>query len=240
MGKNWACHQPRSTPRATSSSSPTPTCAGKPGALAAVVDLFDRTEADLLTVWPTQITVSWGERLTVPLIAMTVLAYLPVQLAHDFYHPLAAAANGQCMVFRRAAYAAAGGHAAVRGEIVEDVRLAQRIKAAGLKLRAWPTAPASSPVACMAAARHPRRPGQERAGRPWQSPPVAGLVHGAHLLLFLWPWLWLAADPGWALPGWPLWPLGLVTAGVSLRGSRPIPAASASAMRCSCRCRRCS
>ena len=135
MGKNWACEQLARHAQGDILLFTDADVRWQPGALAAVVEMLERTEADLLTVWPTQITVSWGERLTVPLMAMTVFAYLPVQLAHDFYHPLAAAANGQCMVFRRAAYAAAGGHAAVRGEIVEDVRLAQRIKAAGLKLR---------------------------------------------------------------------------------------------------------
>ncbi|MCA9982582.1 MAG: glycosyltransferase, partial [Anaerolineales bacterium] len=96
MGKNWACHQLAQHAQGDILLFTDADVRWQPGALAAVVDLFERTEADLLTVWPTQITVSWGERLTVPLIAMTVLAYLPVQLAHDFYHPLAAAANGQC------------------------------------------------------------------------------------------------------------------------------------------------
>ena len=128
--------------------------------------------------------------LTVPLIAMTVLAYLPVQLAHDFYHPLAAAANGQCMAFRRAAYAATGGHAAVRGEIVEDVRLAQRVKAAGLKLR---MADGAGLVTC-------RMYGGSKAAIDGLAKSVlAGhgnrsllliLSTSAHLLLFLWPWLW--------------------------------------------------
>lgn len=218
MGKNWACEQLARQAQGDILLFTDADVRWQPGALAAVVDLLERSEADLLTVWPTQVTVSWGERLTVPLIAMTVLAYLPVQLAHDFYHPLAAAANGQCMVFRRAAYAAAGGHAAVRGEIVEDVRLAQRIKAAGLKLR---MADGAGLVTC-------RMYGGSKASLDGLAKSVlAGhgnhrlllvLSTSAHLVLFLWPWLWLAAGRGWALPGWPFWPLGLVTAGVGLRG----------------------
>ena len=218
MGKNWACDQLARHAHGEILLFTDADVRWQPGALAAVVDLLERTDADLLTVWPTQITVSWGERLTVPLIAMTVLAYLPVQLAHDFYHPLAAAANGQCMAFRRAAYAATGGHAAVRGEIVEDVRLAQRVKAAGLKLR---MADGAGLVTC-------RMYGGSKAAIDGLAKSVlAGhgnrsllliLSTSAHLLLFLWPWLWLAAGRGWALPGWPLWPLALVTAGIGLRG----------------------
>src|SRR5208337_4032513 len=45
-----------------------------------------------------------------------------------------AAANGQYLLIRRQAYARAGGHEAVRNEILEDVELAKRVKAAGGKL----------------------------------------------------------------------------------------------------------
>lgn len=218
MGKNWACHQLAHHAQGDILLFTDADVRWQPGALESVVDLLSRTDADLLTVWPTQITISWGERLTVPLIAMTVLAYLPVQLAHDFYHPLAAAANGQCMAFRRAAYEAAGGHAAVRGEIVEDVRLAQRIKAAGLKLR---MADGAGLVTC-------RMYGGSKAALDGLAKSMlAGhgnrsllllLSTSAHLLLFLWPWLWLAIGRTWVLPGWPAWPLALMTAGVGLRG----------------------
>src|SRR5439155_19057642 len=37
-------------------------------------------------------------------------------------------------LFRRAAYQELGGHEAVRGEVVEDLKLAQRVKASGRRL----------------------------------------------------------------------------------------------------------
>ncbi len=43
-------------------------------------------------------------------------------------------ANGQCILVRRAAYAGIGGHGAVRAEVLEDVRLAQAIRAAGFRV----------------------------------------------------------------------------------------------------------
>jgi hypothetical protein len=46
-----------------------------------------------------------------------------------------AIANGQYLLFRREAYEAVGGHAAVRSEVAEDLALAQRVKRAGLRLR---------------------------------------------------------------------------------------------------------
>lgn len=89
------------------------------------------TQADLFTVWPTQLTVTWGERLVVPLMAFAVLAYLPVYLVHHTPYALAAAANGQCMLFRTAApIKLAAVNAAIPDRVLDDVLLTQRVKAA--------------------------------------------------------------------------------------------------------------
>lgn len=220
QGKNWACQQLSQHPAAHGADILLFTDADvqwEHGAVAAVIAEFVHSGADLLTVWPTQRTVTWGERLTVPLMAFAVLGYLPVRLAQDFYHPLAAAANGQCMAFDCEAYARIGGHAAVRGAIVEDVQLAQRIKAAGLHLR---MADGSRLVACRMYS------GWQAALDGYAKNILAG--HGNHVsllllstlfhwALFVWPWLWLLAGAGWALPGWPTWPFLLVAAGVAAR-----------------------
>ena len=50
----------------------------------------------------------------------------------------AAAANGQYLLIRRDAYEAVGGHAAVRGEVLEDIALARRAKDAGVRLHFAP------------------------------------------------------------------------------------------------------
>jgi chlorobactene glucosyltransferase len=223
LGKNWACHQLA----AAVTASPTPPAIliftdadvhWEPGAVAAVVAEMQRSDADLLTVWPTQITVSLGERLTVPLMALAVLGYLPLRLAHDFYHPLAAAANGQCMAFRRAAYTAAGGHAAVRNHVVEDVRLAQRIKATGHKLR---MVDAHGIISCR------MYEGSRAAFDGYAKSMLGGYGNHVALLLlstifhwavFLWPALWLLFGALWPLPFWPLWPLALVALGIGSRG----------------------
>jgi hypothetical protein len=52
----------------------------------------------------------------------------------------AAAANGQYLLIRREVYARVGGHEAIRNEILEDVGLAKRVKAAGGKLLFLPGA----------------------------------------------------------------------------------------------------
>ncbi|GIV69873.1 glycosyltransferase [Caldilinea sp.] len=216
-GKNWACAQLASAATGDILLFADADVRWRPGALRSVLHAMETLDADLLTVWPTQITVTWMERLTVPLMAMAVMAYLPIWLAHTFYHPLAAAANGQCMAFRRSAYEVIGGHAAVRAAIVEDVRLAQKIKEAGLHLR---MADGSGLVICR------MYRGAREALDGYTKNIFAG--HGNrlsllalstlfHWSLFLAPWLWLGLGRSWPLPGWPLWPLALGFAGVAVR-----------------------
>ena len=216
-GKNWACAQLAAVARGEILLFADADVRWQPDAILSLVATMTQLDADLLTIWPTQHTRSWGERLTVPLMAFAVLAYLPLRLAQEFHHPLAAAANGQCMAFRRPAYAAIGGHAAVRRAIVEDVRLAQRIKAAGLHLR---MADGAGLVSCrMYANSQAALDGYTKNIRAGHGNHLGLLALSTlfHWALFLLPWLWLVAGRAWLLPGWPGWPLLLVAAGVGVR-----------------------
>lgn len=135
LGKNWACHQLAQTAGGEWLIFADADVRWQTGALTALAVEMKRTQADLLTVWPTQETQSWGERLVVPLMALVIIGYLPLLLVHHTAWPSLAAANGQCLAFRRKAYDAIGGHAALRDNILEDVNFARRIKASGLCLR---------------------------------------------------------------------------------------------------------
>jgi chlorobactene glucosyltransferase len=134
-GKNFACHQLAARARGDLLVFTDADVRWEPGALAALVAELGCSRADLLTVWPTQITRTWPERLVVPLMAFAVLAYLPAPAVHHLPWPVFAAANGQCLAFRRAAYETVGGHATARGSIIEDMHFARAIKARGLRLR---------------------------------------------------------------------------------------------------------
>jgi len=84
-------------------------------------------------VFPRQITGTIGERLLVPLIDETLLAFLPHWLL-ELPVRSAATANGQVLAFRRAAYDHLGGHEAVFDQILEDVAIARRSRRLGLRL----------------------------------------------------------------------------------------------------------
>jgi chlorobactene glucosyltransferase len=105
----------------------------EPAALGMAVAAAGDTGAGLLSVFPRQRTLTWAERLAVPVMQhWAVYDILPLPPAFSARTgPAFAAANGQFMLFTREAYAACGGHAAVRSEILEDVALARAVKRSG-------------------------------------------------------------------------------------------------------------
>ena len=135
LGKNWASYQLAQMATGDYLIFTDADVRWEPDALNAIITEAQMTNADLLTVWTTQETVTWSERLIVPLMAMVVMAYLPTVLVHHTPFAAFSAAIGQCMVWRREAYAALGGHKVVADVVLEDVALARAVKRHGLRLR---------------------------------------------------------------------------------------------------------
>ncbi len=91
------------------------------------------SSAVLLSFSPRQIMETWWERAMIPFVFNRLAAHFSYFRVNDPRAP-DAAANGQYLLIRREAYQAIGGHRAVAGEVLEDVALARRAKAAGLAL----------------------------------------------------------------------------------------------------------
>jgi chlorobactene glucosyltransferase len=216
-GKNWACHQLAQAALGDVLIFTDADVQWANGALSALLRHAEHTRADLLTVWPTQHTITWGERLVVPLMAFVVVGYLPSLAVHHLPFSVFAAGNGQCMLFRREAYQRVGGHAAVKGAIVEDIRLAQHTKSHGLRLR---MADGAGLIACrMYTDWQEVRDGYAKNIRAGYGDSfiALGLATVFHWALFLWPWLWLLF--GWLAPH-PLYPLApslLIALGIGVR-----------------------
>lgn len=104
------------------------------GAVAAVAAQLDAQGADLMSVFPRQVTQTFAEHVTMPLIDDLLLTALPFQLMEQPLAKGAAAANGSIMAFPRASYDALGGFGAVRTEIVEDLAMARHVRRTGHKL----------------------------------------------------------------------------------------------------------
>ncbi len=112
----------------------------EPHCVRATVAYAESTGADLLSAWPRQETVTFVERLVIPLVGLLIFGFLPqwiVRLLQKFpalvtqVPPkslrLLGAANGQFLLFKRSSYDAIGGHEAVKDHLVEDVALGRAI-----------------------------------------------------------------------------------------------------------------
>jgi len=101
-----------------------------PHAVAATVATLVDSGLDLISPYPRQ-EAPGATRLVQPLLQWSWLTFLPLRLAERSRRPSLSAANGQLLAVRRSAYDRAGGHAAVRDQVVEDVALLRAIKRAG-------------------------------------------------------------------------------------------------------------
>lgn len=136
LGKPWACHRLADealagdrSPRLLVFLDADVTLA--PDALRRVAALMASSRLDLASPYPRQEAISPAERLVQPLLQWSWATTLPLDLAEVSARPSLTAANGQLLAIRTTIYRSAGGHAAVRGEVLEDLALAQRVKSVG-------------------------------------------------------------------------------------------------------------
>jgi chlorobactene glucosyltransferase len=134
-GKNWACTQLANHAHSDLLFFTDADTKFSPQALRLIVVMMLNQQADLLTGFPRQRVRTWGERLLVPFFSWAVLCFIPLWLAYRVRLPFLSSAVGQMMLFRREAYQQIGGHETLGSAIVDDLALARRIKAAGLRWR---------------------------------------------------------------------------------------------------------
>ncbi|HEY6128843.1 MAG TPA: glycosyltransferase [Candidatus Acidoferrum sp.] len=103
------------------------------GAAAKAITLSGEHNAALVSFSPEQDLETWYEKALIPFVYLRLAQRFPFDQIND-PSSSAAAANGQFLLIKREAYDAVGGHAAVRGAVLEDVALARRVKAAGFRI----------------------------------------------------------------------------------------------------------
>jgi glycosyltransferase involved in cell wall biosynthesis len=104
-----------------------------PGSAARALADAAASGAAVVSYSPEQELHTWWERALIPFVFCRLSELYSYAAVNDPQSP-AAAANGQYLLVHRDAYEAIGGHAAVSGEVLEDVALARRAKATGVAL----------------------------------------------------------------------------------------------------------
>lgn len=105
-----------------------------PGSLAGALKEAIDNDVELLSYSPEQIAASFWEMATLPVIFAELARQYPPAKVSDPSSPVVAA-NGQFILIRRSTYEVIGGHAAIAGDILEDVALARNVKTSGRKIR---------------------------------------------------------------------------------------------------------
>ncbi len=91
----------------------------------------------LLSIFPDQLMITRGEKMTVPIMNYILLSLLPLPLVLGSGFPSLAAANGQFMLFKNQVYKKLNPHEFARANKVEDITIARYFKQKGI------------PVACL-------------------------------------------------------------------------------------------
>ncbi|MDX9789973.1 MAG: glycosyltransferase family 2 protein [Candidatus Kapaibacterium sp.] len=103
-------------------------------ALSKTVSMMKRYNLDMLSAFPQQKTISFYEKLIIPLIDVIIYSGLILWTTYHLKSSAFAAANGQWIAFRKKLYQEIGGHAAVKDKIVEDVELSRIAKKSKAKI----------------------------------------------------------------------------------------------------------
>lgn len=134
VGKNFACKQLSEAAKGNYILFIDADTILEKNALENSVKFIKSQNADLVSFFPRQITISFWEKIIIPLLHFVVLTMLPLILVEKTKRTSLTMANGQFMLFRRTAYDKIGGHYSVKNRIVEDVWLGRKIKISGGKL----------------------------------------------------------------------------------------------------------
>jgi len=133
LGKPWACAQLAKAAAGEILAFVDADVVLAPDAVARTATLLRDAGLQLVSPYPRQRAGSVAERLVQPLLQWSWLTFLPLRLAERSPRPSLAAANGQLLCVDAAAYLAAGGHAAVRAAVIEDVALLKALKRKGFR-----------------------------------------------------------------------------------------------------------
>lgn len=131
LGKNWACYQLSKEAKGDYFLFIDADVTFHRGTLKTALGFIERHNLDMLSVFPTQVFTSLGDKFVVPLMNWLLLAFLPLKLVYASRNKSFIAANGQFIMISRGMYKKTGGHEALKDKVVEDMETARSVKNSG-------------------------------------------------------------------------------------------------------------
>lgn len=128
LGKNHACHQLSQLAGGTHLLFIDADVRLAPDALSKALHHLKTGRYGLVSIFPSQIMESMGERLTVPIMHYILLSLLPLALISRTRFSSLAAANGQFMLFRGDVYQQLRPHQQMKDCQAEDIAIARYLK----------------------------------------------------------------------------------------------------------------
>lgn len=134
-GKNWACHQLSGAAKGDILFFADADTVFEPDAVEKVAAVMLGENADFVSGFPSQVLVTFGEKLLVPIFYWAFISFTPLAANLSVRRSRVTRAIGQMMVFKRSAYEAVDGHASIKGSVIDDLDLAKRMRRLGLTCR---------------------------------------------------------------------------------------------------------
>ncbi len=125
LGKNFACHQLVAQSSGQYLVFVDADVRLSPRAIAAAITDMNAYNWDFISPYPRQIAKTFLERLIQPLLQWSWLSSVPLRFSERGHFASMIIANGQFMIVKRDAYIKAGGHKAIRHEVLDDLELAR-------------------------------------------------------------------------------------------------------------------
>lgn len=131
-GKNWACHNLSMHAKGDYLLFVDADVSMRSNAVNSCLFNLEKTGADMITVFPTQIMKTIGEKLLVDLVMnWTFFSLIPFKATQNLRNTFLTPVVGQFLMMTRESYFESGGHEAVKNEVIEDKRLGVNFKKKG-------------------------------------------------------------------------------------------------------------
>lgn len=123
LGKNWACHQLSQAASGEILVFFDADVRLRENAVASAI--LAMGSWDFISPYPRQLSIGFIESIFQPLLHWSWFASVPLIISQRFKVKSMVVANGQFLVINKMAYLTAGGHAEIKGEVLDDLELAK-------------------------------------------------------------------------------------------------------------------